>query len=871
MPHPDSMVTSFEGVVSRHPEACALRWKNGSWTYAELNARANRLAHFLINAGVGAESPVGVFALRSPETLVAFLAILKAGGAYVPLDPSYPEDRIKYYLEDAAIQYVMADPNEITLLPSTGAKVILLHKYRAEEQSEANPVCTTGPNSLAHILYTSGSTGRPKGVLIEHRGVLRLVRHIDDYMHLGPGETLLQYAPLSFDISTFEIWGVWLNGACLAVPPAGLTSLHDLGVALRSFEITCMTLTASLLALMVEEELEALAGVRQILSGGDVVSPVYAERFLRKYPDSRLINAYGPTENSVLTSCQIIQLEDPMPARLSIGRPIQETEVLILDENLQPVPTGEVGELVMTGEGVARGYLNKPEVTERSFVQVIDATGKKVRGYRSGDLGRFNADGTLDFQGRKDDQVKISGFRIELGEIQNLLQSHPEVAGAEVVVVENEGRKRIQAFVVRRPGMNVDERALRSFLNEKIPGNWLPSSIRIIPNLPMTPNGKVNRRALLESLASEARTHDSGQEDEPEDYLEKAIWNIWRDILPGTSVKRRDRFADLGGDSLSALTMMARVEKMLGRTIGLRPLLEGGTIMDLAKAARETGPVSPPPQMICTQAGSPNKPPFFFNHGDYVFGGLYCQRMAHRIGDDQPFYALAPHGTFGGEVPSTFEEIAAQYVKMIRSVQPHGPYHLGGFCNGALATYEVAQQLIRAGESVSALVLLDPPDLYLFLVRRRIAEIGNIFGLPEPKLRPQYQRIAEGIEIWQYYGTLRLVKDFFDRIYHWGLKIFRRSLDSRKEVPEQHAGGINLNFHYYEVMGRYEPKPYLGLKPVWIILREGESDRCPRQISYWNGFIFRSRYEIVPGTHLELRSSMGEIAGIIKTAMKGEA
>ena len=310
MPNFDSMVTSFEDVVSRSPEACALRWKGGSWTYAEVNARANRLAHFLINAGVRAETPVGVYALRSPETMVAFLAILKAGGAYVPLDPTYPEDRIRYYLEDAAIQFVLADPNEITLLPSTGAKIILLHKYRAEDQPDSNPVCTTGPNSLAHILYTSGSTGKPKGVLIEHRGVLRLVEHID-YMKMGPGETLLQYAPLSFDISTFEIWGTWLNGACLAVPPAGLTSLRDLGQAFRSFQVTSMTLTASLLAVMVEQELDSLAGVRQILSGGDVVSPVYAERFLRKYPDSRLINAYGPTENSVLTSCHIIRLEKP--------------------------------------------------------------------------------------------------------------------------------------------------------------------------------------------------------------------------------------------------------------------------------------------------------------------------------------------------------------------------------------------------------------------------------------------------------------------------------------------------------------------------------------------------------------------------------
>ena len=267
----------------------------------------------------------------------------------------------------------------------------------------------------------------------------------------------------------------------------------------------------------------------------------------------------------------------------------------------------------MTGEGVARGYLNKPEITERSFVQILDATGKLVRGYRSGDLGRYNPDGTLDFHGRKDDQVKINGLRIEPGEIKNILQSHPEIAGAEVVVVENEGRKRLQSFVVRRPGMNVDERTLRKFLGEKIPGNWLPSSIRIIPSLPLTPNGKVDRRALIESLPSRAGALESGDEEEPQDSLERAIWNIWREILPGTSVNRHDRFAELGGDSLSALHMMARVEKMLGAA--------PSACVRCWRAARlSTWPMPhdkmaaspPPPLMICTQAGQA-KPPLLFH------------------------------------------------------------------------------------------------------------------------------------------------------------------------------------------------------------------------------------------------------------------
>src|ERR1019366_6570165 len=274
MTNSDSIVTSFENVVSRSPEACALRWNGGSWSYAELNARANRLAHFLIRAGVQAETPVGVFALRSPETLMAFLAILKEGGGCVPLDPSYPADRIKHYLEDAAIQLVLADPKEISRLPSTGAKAVPLHENPAEDQPETNPDRGTGPGSSAHILFTSGSTGHPKGVVLEQRGIINLIRNID-YLEIGPRDVLLQYAPLTFDVSIFEMWGAWLNGATVAVPPSGHRSLHDLASALRAFDVSTLWLTAGLFNVVVEQELDSLAGVRQLLTGGDVASPAH--------------------------------------------------------------------------------------------------------------------------------------------------------------------------------------------------------------------------------------------------------------------------------------------------------------------------------------------------------------------------------------------------------------------------------------------------------------------------------------------------------------------------------------------------------------------------------------------------------------------
>jgi amino acid adenylation domain-containing protein len=860
----DSIVASFEEVVSRSPELCALRWSDGAWSYAELNARANRLAHFLIEVGVRQEAAVGVFALRAPETLVAFLAILKAGGAYVALDPAYPEDRIRFYIEDAAIRLILADPKEICRLPATGAKVIPLQENPAQDQPETNPACQTGPDSAAHIFYTSGSTGRPKGVVIEHRGILRLARDLE-FLKLGPGETLLQLAPLNYDVSAFEIWVTWLNGACVALPPAGLTSLHALGQSIRSFNVTSMLLASALLPLMVDQEIDSLASIRQLVIGGDIPSTTHVERFLRKYPQSRLTNAYGPTENTVITSTHPIHLENPMPARLSIGRPIQKTQVLILDEKLQPVPPGEIGEMVITGEGLARGYLNLPELTDQCFIEVVDPSGKKVRAYRSGDLGRNLPDGTLDFRGRRDDQVKINGMRIELGEIKCILQSHPEVAQAEALLVESEGKKRLETFVVPLSGMKVDERALREFLAQKIPGNWRPSAIHIIPKMPLSPSDKVDRDALLESIQSPRATEDADAESEPEDQLEKAIWNIWRDILPGRRISKSVRYSCLGGDSLSALQMIARVEKLVGRRIGLRPLLEGGTIVDIAAAARANGPATAPPLMLCTQPGA-GKPPFFFAHGDYVCGGLYCQKMAPRLGADQPFYAISPQGTFGGELPSTLEEAGAAVVKLIQSVQPKGPYYLGGYCNGALVMFEAAQQLIRAGNDVTRLVMLDPPDLYLFQLRRKINQVRKVLGLSEGQGRNAYHRIAEGIELWQTYGPLRFFIEFFKRIGAWIVKLFGFfvKLDGVDSSP-------NLDFHYYQLLADYEPHPYPVSSPACILLRENETYRRPKQVRYWSHLIAQARFEIVPGTHLDFQSCMPEIAEVIRLALKKEA
>ena len=862
-----SIVSCFEEVVSRSPDSRALLWEGGSWSYAQLNARANRLAHFLIGSGVKPETPVGVFALRSPETFVAYLAILKAGGAYVPLDPSYPASLIQFYLEDARAPFVLVAPEWEARLPQSSARAVLLTDSLARDQPEHNPPAVNGPRSLAHILFTSGSTGKPKGVLIEHRGVLRVTTGIT-YAEVTPQDVFFQYGPLNFDVTTFEIWAPWLNGACLAVPRAGIISLHDLGTAIRKFQVSILWLTSGLFQLMVEQEIDAFANVRQLLTGGDIVSPIHAARLLKAHPQIHLINGYGPTESTVFTACHRIELEDPMPDRLSIGRPIRETDVLILDENLQPAPPNETAEIVITGEGLARGYLNRPDLTEKSFVEVKDRSGNVVRGYRSGDLGRYRADGSIEFFGRRDHQVKIRGLRIELDELENILQSHDDVAHAVVLAVGVADKKHLEAFVVPRPATQLTERALRQYLAEKIPANWLPSAIHFLSTLPLNANGKVDRKAFqpLAPAFPEPEGPDMevpGSVSDAQDNIEKVVWTIWREILPGVTISRSDNFFDLGGDSLSAMNMLAQVEKALDRKLTLQPLLEGGSIAAIADAARNIGPLPTPPLMTLTQPEGA-EPPFFFAHGDYLYGGLFCQGLARQMGTGRPFYSIGTPGFYDGRLPASMNEIAAINLDLIRSVQPKGPYYLGGFCNAALAMYEVAQRLIRDGETVATLVMLDPPDFCFPYLQRELEWVSRTFRLSSRRrilladlvMETVYRGNSEGLGKALGYVAKRLIRYPFSR---WRT--------ARSSEGSSGAEGVNLNFYYLDLIMNYNVQPYPSSTPVTMLLRRADTFRHPHQMKSWRRLIPNVNFDIVVGTHLDFRASLGEMAERIQVAL----
>jgi amino acid adenylation domain-containing protein len=440
----------FETQVEQTPDAVAVVFENQQLTYRELNCKANQLANYLQNLGVKPEVLVGICLERSPEMIVGLLAILKAGGAYVPLDPDYPAERLAFMLEDTQVPVLLTQQSLVEKLPANDAQSLCLDTEwpTPSRQSEENPTCCTTADNLAYVTYTSGSTGKPKGVCAIHRGVVRLVKGID-YANLSSEETFLQLAPISFDASTFEIWGSLLNGARLALFPSHPLSLKELGQAIRRYQVTTLWLTAGLFHLIVDERIEELKPLCQLLAGGDVLSVPHVQKFLREGGECQLINGYGPTENTTFTLCYRIRGAEQLDNSVPIGHPIANTQVYLLDSHLQPVPLGVRGELYVGGDGLARGYFNRPDLTADKFIPNPFSNEPGSRLYKTGDLARYLPDGNIEFLGRLDNQVKIRGFRIELGEIETVLSQHPAVR--ETVVIDREavpGDKRLVAYVV---------------------------------------------------------------------------------------------------------------------------------------------------------------------------------------------------------------------------------------------------------------------------------------------------------------------------------------------------------------------------------------------------------------------------------------
>jgi amino acid adenylation domain-containing protein len=564
----------FEAQAARTPDAVALEFGGERLTYKELNARANRLAHYLRKQGVGPEVMVGLCVERSVEMVVGTLGILKAGGAYVPLDPDYPQQRLAFMLEDTQAPVLLTQASLRERLPQYGGRVVCLDSdwKKIASESARNPKVQASAASLAYVIYTSGSTGRPKGTLIEQRSVVRLVKNTN-YVELGPKEVFLQFAPISFDASTLELWGPLLNGGRLVVAPPGRLALEELARLIKERGVTTLWLTAALFHQMVDSHLEALRGVRQLLAGGETLSVPHVRKFLEGIGSHRLINGYGPTENTTFTCCHVMTAESCIGHTVPIGRPIANTRVYVLDAQQQPVPVGVYGELYIGGAGLARGYLNQPELTAEKFVSDPFNPGERL--YRTGDQVRYTPEGVIEFLGRLDTQVKVRGYRIELGEIEAALAEHPAIREAVVLAREDTpGDKRLVAYVVGK-GEAPAATELKDHLNRTLPTYMVPSAFVALEALPLTPVGKVDRKALP---APEYSALQEAEYIAPRTPTEKVLADIWCDVLKRKGLSINEDFFELGGNSLLAMQVLSRVRYAFEVDLSWRSLFESPTV-----------------------------------------------------------------------------------------------------------------------------------------------------------------------------------------------------------------------------------------------------------------------------------------------------
>ena len=580
----------FEESAARTPGAPAVIAGGRTLTYGELNALANRLAHRLRARGVVPDQPVAVAAERTLEMVVALVAVLKAGGCYLPFDPADPADRLEFSFRQAGVRLMLAPREAESRLPLQAGAAwvpVQLDDPALLAEPAGNLPNRSLPDHLAYITFTSGSTGRPKGICIPHRAVARLVRNTN-YLDYGPDLRILELAPVSFDASTFELWGALCNGAVLVVFRPGAPSIRDLAEVIPAQQITSLYLTSALFNLMVDERPEAFAGVRHLLVGGDALSPLHVRRILAAHPGLTVINGYGPTETTTFASCGLLRRPEEVGANVTIGPPMSNTTLYILDAEFQPVPVGVPGDLYIGGDGNARGYLGMPDLTAECFVPNPHAApGERI--YRTGDLARWRPDGTAEFLGRRDFQVKIRGFRVELGEIESVLASHPDIQEAIVLVQEEVAGKRLSACLQLRAGAKAPEaEALRVHLRTRLPEFMVPAAFVFVEKFPLTAHNKVDRAALRALLpgAGGAGAAAAAAYVAPRTPVEEVLAELWAGVLRRPQVGAADNFFDRGGHSLLATQLLWRVSEAFRCELPLRLLFDAPTLGEFAEAVR---------------------------------------------------------------------------------------------------------------------------------------------------------------------------------------------------------------------------------------------------------------------------------------------
>jgi amino acid adenylation domain-containing protein len=849
----------FDESVKRAPDAIAVEFCGQQLTYFQLNVRAEELTGILHRAGVGPDVIVPLCLERSLEMVVAVLAILKAGGAYLPLDPTLPPERLNFMIQESGAPLILTHSKLQTLFAEQPTRLLCLD---SPQQTPERPQRGEIPNhrssseNIAYVIYTSGSTGKPKGVPICHRSVVNLITGITDQLQLTAHDVFLAVTTLSFDIATAELFvPLSLGAKVVLVPQAVAADGQQLLAILEKTGATFLQPTPATWRLLLAAGWKGTPTLKMV-STGEALSADLARELLPR--GKALWNLYGPTETTIWsTAGQITSAQGP----IHIGRPLANTQVYILDQTLQPVPVGVAGELFIGGDGLARGYLDRPELTAEQFISHPFGARPGERLYRTRDLARYRADGMIECLGRLDHQVKIRGYRIELGEIEATLSTHPAIASCVAhAFVPATGERQLVAYCVARAPTPPSVSELREHLRRTLPEYMIPAFLVFLPNLPLSPNGKVDRKALPDpSLSDLVQTREIVP---PRNVLELELTRIWQQIFQRHDIGALDNFFELGGHSLLAARMGAEIEASLRCKMPMATLFQSPTIADLAQQLSESN-WKPRWSSLVPLQPSGSKRPLFLVHGwgGDVFGFVDLARL---LAPDQPVYGLQAVG-LDGKMPrhTSIEAMALYYTSELRQFQPAGPYDLAGYSMGGLIAYEMAQRLHEQGHRVALLALLDTVPLggvsWRIYGRVMLSYLSGrfVFHLRRCWRMPNQDR-------------LKFLRNLRSILKYWSAQ--NRSKPVNLIAPP--AVGITqapevagFKDYYQALASAYRVQSYPGTVDVFV-----SEDAPTHWVACWPYLACGgASFHPIPGKHLQLFSSdyLPSVAKTLRTVLQG--
>lgn len=844
----------FRRRVVRHPDRLAVKTSAASLSYRELDLQANRVAQALLASRGDRAEPVAIVVEQGPALIAAILGVLKAGKFYVPLEAGQPRDRFAHMLDDSSAKVAIASASMVAAVRNMArpdVAILVAEQLGEASSAAADPRIDIAADAHAYIYYTTGSTGQPKGVLDSHRNVLHNVMRYTNGLRIAGSDRLTLLQSPSFSGAVSSMFAALLNGAALFPFDVRGSSAQQLADYVALERITIYHSVPSIFRSFLHGE-RRFPSVRVIRLEGDQSTALDVELFRRHFSaDCVLANGLGTTETGIVRRYLLRQQDHHADRIVPVGYPVEDMEVVVLDDGGEPVPCGAVGEIAVRSAYLACGYWNLPQATERAFISRPDDPALRL--YRTGDMGRLRSDGCLEHLGRMDSRTKIRGVTVALAEVEAALQSMTTIR--EAVVVERDDRgteRRLAAYYVAEAGCDPTTSELRRQLAALLSPQMIPSVFVRLDRLPLNENLKIDRSQLPAPARQRPRL------DVPylaaRDPTESQLVRVWEDLLECAPVGIRDDFFDLGGDSLLATQMGVAAEGELGFELPPLMMFADFTIERIVEYLRKSATVSP--SIVPLVAGG-SRPRFFFLHGDYLGGGLYCRALARGMAADQPFLSLTPCGLDGSPAPATIEEMAARHLRALRSVQPQGPYRLGGNCNGGLIALEMAQQLAGAGESVEHLILIRTSvrNVRHAALHQLVDGWGSWLGLSRQLRITALRHLRWFADAWSR-GSLTdrmsLLMAKATAALRWAAHRFgRRASRSAGAVvggPASPADRDTLITTYMQAAADYVPRRYAG--PVVVLWPEGEPERVEDARRWWREVSPLAEVQLVPGDHL---------------------